>query len=86
MSLSSPSPQDLTLSFDTEDGTALFMRDYLRPEGRGGALTIPAGHLGATITFDCPDDRVGDGDADQFFFVRVTLNATSLNARVTITP
>jgi chitinase len=86
LSLSSPSAEDVSVSFFTEDGTALFVRDYSSPSGRNGVVTIPAGQTSATITFDCFDDHVETGDADQFFFVHAEFGPSSSTAKVTIRP
>jgi len=68
VSLSAPSGQDASVSFATEDGTALAGSDYFAVDA--GTLVIPAGALQGTVLVPI----FGDGDVEQTEQFFVTLS------------
>jgi hypothetical protein len=69
-----PSDADVTVHFDTENGSAIAGSDYV---SASGALTIPAGQSGATFSVGITGDRVPE--PSETFLVRLS---DVTNARV----
>jgi ribosomal protein L35AE/L33A len=77
VSLSAASDQDVTVHFDTANGSATAGSDY---QAASGTLTIPAGQTSGTITVLVNGDRVAE--PDESFLVQLTdpTNAVILRA------
>ena len=68
MSLSATSPQDVTVHYNTQNGTAVAPGDY---QATSGSITIPAGSLSRAVNVLVNGDTIDE--ANETF----TLNLTS---------
>lgn len=77
VSLNQISPADITVSYATEDGTAIAGEDYI---AASGTVTIPAGSLSAEIVISLINDSIEE-DIEQF-----SLNLTNPSDGVRLQP
>ncbi len=81
-SFGSPTNRDITVDFDTQDGTAQAGRDY---EPKHGTVTIPAGETTANISIPIINNTLIDGE--RVFLVNLSnpTDATIMDAQITVT-